>query len=151
MAMSEPRGPVYLTMPREAAMQKLPGSIRFPVVEQMGLARPAWPAPEDARTVAKWLIKAENPVLFTARIGEDPAAIEEFVRLCELLAIPVTESTPLATRMNFPATHPLYGSGPSAIEADVVLVIDDLTPFTPGVNAPSADAKTARGAQRPRV
>jgi acetolactate synthase-1/2/3 large subunit len=149
MAMSEPRGPVYLTLPREAAMQKLPGSIRFPVVEQMGLARPAWPAPEDARTVAKWLIKAENPVLFTARIGEDPAAITEFVRLCELLAIPVTESTPLATRMNFPATHPLYGSGPSAKDADVVLVIDDLTPFTPGVNAPAADAKIVWGGLDP--
>jgi acetolactate synthase-1/2/3 large subunit len=45
--------------------------------------------------------------------------------------------------MNFPATHPLYGCGPSAKDADVVIVADDLTPFTPGVNSPGADAKIA--------
>jgi acetolactate synthase-1/2/3 large subunit len=145
LAMSEPRGPVYLQLPREAAMLKLPGSVRFPIVEQMGLARPAWPDPEDARTVAKWLIKSENPCLFTARIGEDPAAIPEFVRLCELLAIPVVESSPISTRMNFPTSHPLFGVGPSAKDADVVLVIDDLTPYTPGVNSPSSDAKIVWG------
>src|SRR6185436_16595435 len=89
------------------------------------------------------LVKAENPCLFTARLGEDPTAIPEFIRLAELLAIPVVESSPLSTRMNFPATHPLYGVGPSAADADVVLVVDDLTPFTPGIDAPGADAKVA--------
>jgi hypothetical protein len=133
VAMSEPQGPVFLCMPRETAMLPLPGVARFPTRDRMGLARPTWPDPDDARTIAQWLVAAQNPVLFTARIGQDPAAIPEFVRLAELLAIPVMESSPLATRMNFPATHPLYGCGPSARDADVVLVADDLTPFTPGV------------------
>jgi thiamine pyrophosphate-dependent acetolactate synthase large subunit-like protein len=109
----------------------------------MGLARPSWPDPDDARALARWLVKSENPCLFTARLGEDPEAITEYVRLAELLAIPVVESSPLATRMNFPATHPLYGVGPSASEADVILVVDDLTPFTPGVDAPSPGSKVA--------
>jgi acetolactate synthase-1/2/3 large subunit len=143
VALSEPRGPVYLAVPRETAMLPLPGSIRFPTCAQMGLARPAWPDPDDARTIAGWLVKSENPCLFTARLGEDPAAIPEFIRLAELLALPVVESSPLATRMNFPATHPLYGTGPRATDADVVLVVDDLTPFTPGIDAPRADAKIA--------
>jgi acetolactate synthase-1/2/3 large subunit len=43
--------------------------------------------------------------------------------------------------MNFPATHPLYGVGPSAQDADVMLVVDDLTPYTPGVNGPGPDTK----------
>jgi acetolactate synthase-1/2/3 large subunit len=141
VAMTEPRGPVYLNIPRESAMLPLPGTLRFPTVEQMGVGRPVSPDPDDARTVARWLVAAENPVLFTARIGQDPAAIPEFVRLAELLALPVMESSPLATRMNFPATHPLYGSGPSAADADVVMVVDDLTPYTPGVNGPGPDAK----------
>ena len=141
VAMSEPQGPVFLCMPRETAMLPLPGAARFPTLERMGLARPTWPDPDDAKTIAKWLVASQNPVFFTARIGQDPAAIPEFVRLAELLAIPVMESSPLATRMNFPATHPLYGCGPSARDADVVLVADDLTPFTPGVNSPGADAK----------
>ena len=143
VAMSEPQGPVFLCMPRETAMLPLPGVARFPTRDRMGLARPTWPDPDDARSIAQWLVASQNPVLFTARIGQDPAAIPEFVRLAELLAIPVMESSPLATRMNFPATHPLYGCGPSARDADVVLVAEDLTPVTPGVNSPGADAKIA--------
>jgi acetolactate synthase-1/2/3 large subunit len=141
LAMSQPQGPVYLTIPRESAMLPLPGVTRFPTVAQMGIARPTSPDPEDARTIARWLVKSQNPVLFTARIGQDPEAIPEFVRLAELLAIPVTESSPLSTRVNFPSTHPLYGVGSSARDSDVVLVIDDLTPFTPGVDDPGPDAK----------
>jgi acetolactate synthase-1/2/3 large subunit len=143
VAMSEPQGPAYLSIPRETAMLPLPGTARFPTREQMGLARPAAPVPDDAKTIARWLVSAENPVLFTARIGQDPNAIAEFVQLAELLAIPVMESSPLSTRMNFPATHPLYNAGPSAADADVVLVADDLTPFTPGVNAPGPNARIA--------
>jgi len=140
VAMTEPQGPVYLSIPRESAMLPLPGAVRFPTVAQMGIGRPVAPDPDDARKVARWLVAAENPVLFTARIGQDPSAIPEFVRLAELLAIPVIESSSLSTRMNFPATHPLYGVGPSAADADVVLVVDDLTPFTPGVNGPGSGA-----------
>jgi acetolactate synthase I/II/III large subunit len=141
VAMSEPQGPVYMSIPRESAMLPLPGAIRFPTLAQMGTTRPTSPDPQDARTVARWLVKSDNPVLFTARIGQDPRAVPEFIRLAELLAIPVTESSPISTRMNFPATHPLYGVGPSAQDADVVLVVDDLTPYTPGVNGPGPDTK----------
>lgn len=143
VAQSEPKGPVYLSIPRETAMLPLPGATRFPTCPQMGLARPSWPDPDDARALARWLVKAENPCLFTARLGEDPAAIEEYVRLAELLAIPVVESSPLATRMNFPATHPLYRVEPGASDVDVAFVVDDLTPFTPGVDSPGPDAKIA--------
>jgi acetolactate synthase-1/2/3 large subunit len=143
VAMSEPQGPVYLTIPRESAMLPLPGVARFPTLDQMGIARPVSPDPEDARTIARWLVKSQNPVLFTARLGQDPDAISEYVRLAELLAIPVMESSPLSTRVNFPFTHPLYGVGPSAQDADVVLVVDDLTPFTPGVNSPGSDTRVA--------
>jgi acetolactate synthase-1/2/3 large subunit len=143
VAMSQPQGPVYLTIPRESAMLSLPGITRFPTVAQMGTSRPTSPDPEDARTIARWLVNSQNPVLFTARIGQDPDAVPEFIRLADLLAIPVMESSPLSTRVNFPATHALYGVGPSARDADVVLVVDDLTPFTPGVDDPGPDAKVA--------
>src|SRR3954471_10795464 len=142
IAMSEPKGPVYLTMPRETAMLPLPGTTRFPTLEQLGVARPLWPDPDDARAVARWLVKAENPVLFTDRVARDPEASAELVRLAELLAIPVAESSG-SDRMNFPSTHALYGTGPQASEADVVLVFESTTPWIPGSRSPSADAKIA--------
>lgn len=139
MAMSEPRGPVYLSIPQETAMLSLPGSTRFPTRDQLGLARPVSPDPTDARQIAEWLVKSNNPVVFTTRVGRDPRAVEELVRLADLLALPVTESSN-ADRMNFPQSHWGSGTGPTAEEADVVLVLEDVVPY-PAHRAPSADAK----------
>jgi acetolactate synthase-1/2/3 large subunit len=123
-------------------MLPMPGETSFPTRDDMGVARPAWPDPDDAKEIAGWLVKADNPVMFTSRAGHDPEAVEALVRLSELLAIPVTESTQ-SDRMNFPTTHDLYGTGPSAEDADVVLVIEDIVPYMPGDGSPSPNAKVA--------
>ena len=142
IAMSEPRGPVYLAIPQETAMLPLPGTTSFPTAGQLGLARQAWPDPDDATLIAKWLVDADNPVMFTGGAGRDPQAVEAMVRLAELLAIPVSVGMS-SDRMNFPATHWAYGTGPDANAADVILVMEDVTPFTPGPRGPSGDAKIA--------
>ena len=142
VAMSEPRGPVYVSVPQETAMLPLPGTARFPTRDQLGLARPVWPDPSDARQIATWLVQADNPVIYTTRAGRDPQAVTELVRLAELLAIPVMESGS-ADRLNFPMTHWAYGTGPTAQDADVVLVMEDIVPFTPGRDSPSPEAKIA--------
>jgi acetolactate synthase-1/2/3 large subunit len=142
IALSEPKGPVYLTMPRETAMLPLPGKTRFPTVEQLGVARPVSPDLDDARTIANWLVKAENPLICTDRVTRDPQALEEIQRLAELLALPVAESDN-SDRMNFPTTHALYGTGPQAKEADVVVVFESAVPWMPGAGSPPADARIA--------
>jgi acetolactate synthase-1/2/3 large subunit len=142
VAMSAPRGPAYLAIPRETTMLSMPGVTRFPTRDQMGLARPTWPDPEDARTVARWLVNSENPCLFTDRVGRDPEAVTELVRLAELLAIPVMESIH-SDRLNFPVTHPLHGVGPRARDSDVVLVFESVPPYMPGIDSPGANAKIA--------
>src|SRR2546430_215352 len=81
VAMSEPRGPVYVSVPQETAMLPLSGSARFPTRDQLGLARPVWPDPSDARQIATWLVQADNPVIYTTRAGRDPEAVTELVRL----------------------------------------------------------------------
>ena len=139
VAMSDPRGPVYLTVPREVAMQSLPGSTSFPTRDQLGVARPSWPDPKDAKTAAEWLIKANNPCIYVAKSGRRPESVEALVRLAELLALPVMET--LTDKMNFPTNHPLYGTGPSAKDADALLVIESPAAFVPGRGAPNADAK----------
>jgi acetolactate synthase-1/2/3 large subunit len=140
VAMSAPRGPVYLSVPRETAMLSLPGSVRFPTRDEMGVARQTWPDPDDARQVARWLVDSENPCIYSSKAGEDPRAVEELVRLAELLAIPVMEpGTP--SRLNFPRTHYLYGVGPQPRDADVLLMMESWPPFVPGPGSPRADAK----------
>ena len=139
VAMSDPRGPVYLTVPREVAMQSMSGSTSFPTRDQLGVARPSWPDPKDAKTAAEWLIKANNPCIYVAKSGRNPESVEALVRLAELLALPVMETQ--TDKMNFPTTHPLYGTGPSAKDADALLVIESPAAFVPGRGSPSADAK----------
>lgn len=140
VAMSEPKGPVYLAIPRETAMLPMPGGSRFPTRDQLGIARPVWPDPDDARRVAQWLIEADNPCIYTAKSGRNPESVEELVRLAELLAVPVMDTGRL-DRLNFPTTHPLYGTGPAVKDADVVVVIESPAPFMPPRNAPGPEAK----------
>jgi len=139
VAMSEPKGPVYLTVPRETAMQRLPGVTRFPTRDEMGLARPAWPDPADARRAAEWLIKADNPLLCLAKSGRNPESVEHVVRLAELLALPVAEGH--TDRLNFPTTHPLFGTGPAPKDADALLVMESPIPYSPGMDSPQSSAK----------
>ena len=139
VAMSEPKGPVYLTVPRETAMQRLPGVTRFPTRDEMGLARPAWPDPADARRAAEWLTKADNPLLCLAKSGRNPESVEHVVRLAELLALPVTEGH--TDRLNFPTTHPLFGTGPAPKDADALLIMESPIPYSPGIESPQSSAK----------
>ncbi|MCZ6892313.1 MAG: thiamine pyrophosphate-requiring protein [Chloroflexi bacterium] len=139
VAMSDPQGPVYLTVPREVAMQTMPGTTRFPTRDQLGVAKLSWPDPKDAKTAAEWLIKADNPCIYVAKSGRHPEAVDALVRLAELLALPVMETQ--TDKMNFPTTHPLYGTGPAAKDSDVLLVIESPAAFVPGRGSPSSDAK----------
>jgi len=127
-------------VPRETAMLPMPGTTRFPTRDELGVARPVWPDPADARKVAGWLIKAENPCIFTAKSGRNPESVAELVQLAELLALPVMDIGRV-DRMNFPATHPLYGTGPAAKDADVLLIIESPVPYMPPRQSPSPDAK----------
>jgi acetolactate synthase I/II/III large subunit len=80
VAMSEPKGPVYMAVPREVALIPLPGMTRFPTRDELGVARKSWPDPADAKRVAEWLIKADNPGLYLGRTGRNPETVEAIVR-----------------------------------------------------------------------
>ena len=142
VAMSEPKGPVFLTVPRESARLPMGGAARFPTRDQLGVSRPAWPDPADARRIAQWLIEAENPCICTGQSGRDPESVAELVRLAELLALPVSEGA-WFDRLGFPTTHPLYGTGPALRDADVILVMQTPVPYLPPEGSPRPDAKIA--------
>ncbi|MBM3609578.1 MAG: hypothetical protein FJX29_14225, partial [Alphaproteobacteria bacterium] len=142
IAMSEPKGPVYLSIPRETAMLPTGGQSWFPDAQQLGFARAVAPAADDAREIARWLVKARNPLVCVERSGRDPQAVEELVLLSELLGLPVSENAG-ADRMNFPHTHAHFATGPRTRDADALLMLDVVAPFIPGRESPAADAKIA--------
>jgi acetolactate synthase-1/2/3 large subunit len=139
IAQSEPRGPVYLSLPREIAF--LPAEdIRFPTAEQLGIARSPAPDPDGLRELARRLVSARNPMIVVQRSGRNPATVPALVRLAEFLGCPVGEAAARSYQC-FDMSHPLYQS--TAIDltkADVVLVIEADVPWIPGHQEPPSDA-----------
>src|SRR5438067_4104965 len=102
LAMSAPRGPVFVSVPTEMLMETV--SAEPPIA-----AMPASTvASDDAiAELAAALGAAKKPVIVTEELGRDPAAVDELVRLAGALGAPVLDGWH-ADYVNFPKDHALY-------------------------------------------
>ncbi len=141
VACTEPRGPVYLSLPREVTLASAK-SARFPTLAQLGVARVPGPDSEGINELATKLINASNPFILIGRSGRNPATVPALVRLAELLGVPVSQSGKRAYHC-FPMTHPLYQGAANLSTADVVLALDTDIPWLIGPNQPPDDAYVA--------
>src|SRR5262249_32742853 len=102
VAMTSPRGPVYLVLPREPLSASVP--------ETVAAAGPrAWPAtphpdPGSINTLAGWLATAERPLIIAATIDAD--AVAPMARLAQDYAIPVVGHMPRT--LCLPSSHPMH-------------------------------------------
>lgn len=140
LAMSEPRGPVYLSLPREPLMEALPEKAR-PTPRQAP-ATPAAADPASIEQAAKWLASARSPLVLCQRgdtAGQLSAAL---VELADAHAIPVVE--PFMIRNVMPSAHPMFlGHDPKTAlaEADVVLVVDSAVPWIEALHRPADETR----------
>jgi len=141
LAQSEPRGPVYLTLPREVLAE------RHDAIEYADPARAVVPAatlpdPAAVEEAAAMLAGARNPIIITKALGRDPSAVPVLVRLAETLGAPVFDQ--FHTYVNFPQDHALHGgfeAAPHLAEADAILVIESDVPWFPQMNRPKAETR----------
>jgi acetolactate synthase-1/2/3 large subunit len=141
LAQSEPRGPVYLTLPREVLAE------RHDAIEYADPARAVVPAatlpdPAAVEEAAAMLAGARNPIIITKALGRDPNAVPVLVRLAETLGAPVFDQ--FHTYVNFPQDHALHGgfeAAPHLAEADAILVIESDVPWFPQMNRPKAETR----------
>jgi acetolactate synthase-1/2/3 large subunit len=140
IAMTEPRGPVYLTLPREVLAN--PAShARRDTVRPLGVASPE-PPRRTIEEAARLIAKAEFPLIVTSTIGRDPEAVTELAALASEFAIPVVQSE--ARDYNLPTDHPMhlgFEAGPWVAKADVIVVLDSVVPWIPKSGGPRRDAK----------
>jgi acetolactate synthase-1/2/3 large subunit len=143
VATSEPKGPVYMSFPREIASMPCEGA-SFPTVQQLGVPRPIAPDEGAIEEIARKLVAARNPYVIVSGSGRNPATVPALVELCELLQIRVVNAIQRAYHC-FPKTHPLYCGGreQSLKDADVVLALEASVPWMPGPQAPPDDAYIA--------
>jgi acetolactate synthase-1/2/3 large subunit len=140
IAMSEPRGPVYLTLPREV----LAGAAVKPrrnTVRPLGTIAPQ-PARVAIEQAAALIAEAEFPLVVTSSIGRVPEAVSALAALADEFALPVVQAE--ARDMNLPSDHPMHvGHDPGFLlpKADVVIAIDSVVPWMPRNHQPRKDAK----------
>src|SRR5262245_45684 len=144
LVLSEPRGPVYRTLPREVLAAPIESlSLTSPARRQVAALR--YPDPARVEEAARLLASAKRPLILVSGAGRTRAAVTPLVGLAEAGGIGVVEVDP--THVNFPQSHPLHvgftqpsGTDPAVVEADVLLVVDADVPWYPSLVKPPAHA-----------
>jgi acetolactate synthase-1/2/3 large subunit len=146
IAMTGPRGPVYLTLPREvlggAAVVPGPGGVRNPG------ALPAAPSAEAIERIADAIAGAENPLIVSGGTFHGAAAFAALSEIADEHALAVTEisggSMATSHRMNLGGRQ-----GGAVKDADVIVVLDGAVPWVPRFGEPSPDATIVQIAADP--
>ncbi|MDX3904953.1 MAG: thiamine pyrophosphate-requiring protein [Pigmentiphaga sp.] len=147
ISMAEPRGPVYLTLPREILAQELDG---FHPSKPPAIPASPYPDTRAVRELANKLAAAAHPVIVATAAGADPGAVAALVALAERFGIGVAEAKP--RHVNFPSSHGLHvGYDMQAVfaGADALLFLETDVPWIPGKTAPRDDAFVAHAGTDP--
>jgi thiamine pyrophosphate-dependent acetolactate synthase large subunit-like protein len=140
IAMTEPKGPVYVCLDTDVQEAKIAKPM---VVPRAQLFRPpAGPGanPESLRQASRLLAEAEWPVIVAGEIGRNPQALPALLDLAEALGAPVIDTD---GRYAFPSTHPLNlttAREEALRDADVVLALD-----VPSLGVPLGPSARERG------
>jgi acetolactate synthase-1/2/3 large subunit len=141
IARSEPRGPVYLSLPREV--------IAAPAANGAATAasrlNPAAPPAPDAQAVAEAagvLARAKRPLIVSSNAGRDPAAFAALAAFAERFGVPVVQHRP--RYLALPSSHPMnlgYVPGRLVPKADAILVLECDVPWIASLVSPPSGCK----------
>lgn len=140
IAMSEPRGPVYLTLPREVLGQE--GEDAPSSRPLLAAARPARPDAEAVREAAAILAGAERPIIIAGNCGRDVDAFHALSEFASRFTIPVVQHR--SRYIPLPSDHPMHlGFEPTGMieDTDAILVLDADVPWVPKASPLAAGCK----------
>jgi acetolactate synthase-1/2/3 large subunit len=131
VSMASPRGPVYLSLPREPLSAALPDS--FEMEKPRSIPSRAHADPESIATLAGWIASARFPLIITTASGAESMAV--LGRVAERYAIPVVTHRQLMVCL--PSGHPMHmGFDPTPFlpQADLIIEIEADVPYMPNVH-----------------
>ena len=149
LACSEPKGPVYLSLPREVLAEPRQ-ELCFDSPSRLQPTAPPQPDRAALREAARWLAEAEQPLVIAGQIGLWPKAVERLGALSERFGLPVVTQAP--AYVNLPDDHPMhqgYLSTPLVGQADVILVLDSDVPWFPLHATPKEGARVIQAGVDP--
>ncbi|MEM7685630.1 MAG: thiamine pyrophosphate-requiring protein [Pseudomonadota bacterium] len=148
IAHSTPRGPIYLSLPREVLCETVPDDLtdRRPQMQPSIAA----PRPDDIASAARILAEAKHPVIFAQRGAGSAEGYAALSDLTEKWGIPVCQYW--ATQLAMSTSHPMAADAdpvPLLAEADAILAIGALAPWSPGVANPEPDCTVIQMGEDP--
>lgn len=148
IACSTPKGPVYLSLPREVLCEFCPAeNIEAPSRIRPAIAAPAANALAEA---ARILAAAERPVIIAQRGAGSPDGFAALAELALAWGIPVVQYW--AIQLAMASDHPMSaGSDPSRWlkDADAVVIIDSLAPWSPALHGIPENCRVIQIGQDP--
>ncbi|MDR3568675.1 MAG: thiamine pyrophosphate-requiring protein [Syntrophobacteraceae bacterium] len=141
IAMSEPKGPVYLTLPRET-LAEAHDEFTVSALPARHTGGRLHPDPQDIEAAARMVAASNSPLIITSSAGSCPGAVVALTRLAEDFAIPVVTFN--QRTLSFPTTSPMHaGFSPAPLleDADLILVVESDVPWYPKVKGPAEDCK----------
>jgi len=103
VAATPPTGPVYLSLPSNLLGESI--SVQNPDVERSRIVPRMAGDPDALKDAAELLAQAQRPLIVAGSGVAKAGAIEELVKLAELVAAPVVME-PRYSFLSFPTTHP---------------------------------------------
>ena len=140
IAMTEPRGPVYICLDSDVQETKIEKPMVVPHAQNFRPSAGAGANPESLRSASCLLAEAQWPVIVAGEIGRNPKALQPMLELAEALGAAVIDAD---GRYAFPSTHPLNLSNAredALRDADVVLALD-----VPSLGVPLGPSVRVRG------
>jgi acetolactate synthase-1/2/3 large subunit len=148
IACSTPKGPVYVSLPREVLCGPCPSNaLQAPIRMQAVQTAPAAAALAEAACL---LAQARHPVIVAQRGAGSAEGFAQLAALAQDWAIPVVQYW--AIQLAIASDHPMSAGinpEPWLAEADVVLVLDCLAPWSPAVHALPPGCKVIQAAPDP--
>jgi len=138
IAMTEPRGPVYLTLPREVLGNTDLGAGPLPRDRKVGTMASV-PSAEALELAADMIAAAENPVIVTTSMAR-PHTFAALGQIAETHAISVLTGPQASLASSNPMNMGLV-NGPALQAADVIIVLDSPVPWVPRNIQPNPNAK----------
>jgi acetolactate synthase I/II/III large subunit len=147
VAMASPRGPVYLTLPREPLSAAADG---VPAEPPRPPPAGAHPDPALIDRLADWLLAAKRPLLIASSLGRSGEDARELGRLAERFAVPIVVHTPRF--LCLPTDHPLHhGFDPHPLlpDSDLIVVVEADVPWLPNTQVPALSARVVHIGEDP--
>ena len=129
-AMSEPRGPSYLSLPREVLAEAWTAPATAVVARPMPVITSPAPDPKALAEAAAILNAAKRPLIIAGR--GDASGFDVLPGFADANGIPVAHFWP--ARLAIPTEHPMHAGfdvSPWIERADAILVLDTMVPWLP--------------------